>query len=72
MSSLRSVHCTHSCLLQYSHLVTKYDRTGYQTRKRYLLVTNNTIYVHNVSNFKAKERINMGQIKGTFLVHKAN
>ncbi|KAK2173145.1 hypothetical protein NP493_899g00038 [Ridgeia piscesae] len=49
--------------LIYSHLVTKYDRTGYQTRKRYLLVTNNTIYVHNVSDFKAKERINMGQIK---------
>ena len=53
-------------MLQYVHMVTKYDRTGYQMRKRYFMVTNNSIFILNVSDFKLKEKICLSQIKGDF------
>ncbi|KAI0223260.1 Unconventional myosin-Ic-A [Lamellibrachia satsuma] len=64
--------------LSYVHMVTKYDRTGYQMRKRYFMVTNNSIFILNVSDFKLKDKICLSQIKeisvsglmdGLFVIH---
>ena len=53
-------------LFQYCTFVTKYDRHGYKSRKRVLLLTQKTLYVVDEKDFKVKDKVPFSMLNGMY------
>ena len=51
---------------QYCTFVTKYDRHGYKSRKRVLLLTQKTLYVVDEKDFKVKDKVPFSMLNGMY------
>jgi len=58
------IQITRFSSLQYSIKVTKFDRHGYESRDRYLVLTNAAVYLLDVKDCKIKHRLTFADIAG--------